>query len=296
MNLKNQRMNNTLFTSANWGKNSVLPSSWNKQSKLPSIERGQTNTNPADFYNDIQFLDWKLNSVRKNITNYDIYKIMGTVVDPNTFNSMKTQLINNSALVINTSLLTGYHKGDIVYKDNFGEIQRIEAPMVGLYYPSYLNYNPTVTGNVVTLTYAFNPNEPALDEAAVVDVSQDGEVPLNPQGQAPGRITFTGINLEASDKSAYGYLYEVSSLEKDGAIYKLEIPAAKTTGANESMRPDIRCYSDNLEEVSVDDLFKITPLDGNKQETSNWKAAEYFLMTFDLQEDTCGYWKYLLVK
>lgn len=256
MNLKTQRTDNTLLTSANWGRNSVLP----------SIAAGTTPSNPTEFYNDLKFLDWKLNSIRKNLTSYDFLRIMGTVTDPDTFNAMKTKLINNSALIINTSLLTDYKRGDIVYKDNFGEVNKINAPNVGLYYPSHIYYDPQDDNNVVTIKYTYSGNEVARGTTDEVDVQVENAVDLQGPNhdQAPEEIIFKNILTTEVTQSAYGMLYEFEQIESgidenNDTYYWITFDAARTTKDNHVIRPDVRFYTSSMEEIILDDGCKILP-------------------------------------
>ena len=88
-------------------------------------------TNETEFSTRLNELNNKIDSVKKQITYLDVYNIIDTVTDKNTFNAKVNALMNNSSLVINTTPFFVnnklYKTGDIILKNNYGDIVHIKS-------------------------------------------------------------------------------------------------------------------------------------------------------------------------
>lgn len=111
---------------------------------------------------DIEYLDQKIDSARKTITQWDFYKIVDVVTESESLQSQINTLLPNTSLVINTpsfySNEVKYSRGDVIYKHTDYSTTHIQAENSGIYYPYRLipEYNSSnqLTGNY-TLEYKY---------------------------------------------------------------------------------------------------------------------------------------------
>lgn len=141
----------------------------------------KTSLTSNDMASYVQYLDAKLNTVRKTATFWDAYNIREVASNLNDFIQKYAVLPNNSSLVINTGsfVLNGktYQHGDIIIKDNSGqEVQVKNESTGGVYYPdSIVPIDEGESGNLrLTFRYGsvtkedisldFNAKEPQSGE------------------------------------------------------------------------------------------------------------------------------------
>lgn len=110
-----------------------------------------------------------INKVKKNITYYDVYNIVETVVSHENFAAQRNALTPNSSLIINTDPFTegdvDYSRGDVVLKNANGDYINIKAQTGGVYYPCQITKMDN--SEVYNLTYSYAPNTPTLSETSV---------------------------------------------------------------------------------------------------------------------------------
>ena len=106
---------------------------------------------------------------------YDIYNIQATIANQEECDIKLNALTNNTAAVINSdNQLTTYirgeqvllTRGDIVYKDNAGDLQHIKSNSGGWYKPSLTD------SNWIKFTYTNSDKEPLSLQANPVKISQ----------------------------------------------------------------------------------------------------------------------------
>lgn len=113
---------------------------------LPSLNKKDSSSyTAADFQDDMDFLDQKLNTAQRNINYWDIYKISASVTNADLFSTTWNSLTPNSAMIINTSMIsvgdTTYNRGDVVLKDNDGNPILVKAENGGIFYPYMITKN-----------------------------------------------------------------------------------------------------------------------------------------------------------
>ena len=107
---------------------------------------------------------------------YDIYNIQATIANQEECDIKLNALTNNTAAVINSDRqLTTYirgeqvllTRGDVVYKDNAGDLQHIKSNSGGWYKPSLSDKS-----NWIKFTYTNSDKEPLSLQANPVKISQ----------------------------------------------------------------------------------------------------------------------------
>ena len=145
----------------------------------------------------LQALQDQIDSISKNITYLDVYNIIDTVEAKDELNVKVAGLISNSSLVINCPTFQEgdeeYVTGDIVLKNNNGEVIHIEAQPGGAYYPK----NISNSGNNVTIQYNYAPSTPNPG-------SKYQATEQKPTADSPAEIMSFPLNFASGDKFIYG--------------------------------------------------------------------------------------------
>lgn len=153
----------------------------------------------ATFSDKLSDLNDKIDSVKKQITYLDVYNISDAVTDKNTFNAKVNALMNNSSLVINTTPFFVnnklYKTGDIILKNNYGDIVHIKSQSGGIFYPSSITKDND--SNNYAIKYEFSESSPSK-EIETVEV--------NTTATLAKQITFT--NLTSIDNNG-NYVYGI---------------------------------------------------------------------------------------
>lgn len=154
-------------------------------------------TTLENFRDNLDFVNNKLDYVQRRLTYYDVYNITATVSKASEFDSAWASLLPNSALVINTTNLNSYNRGDVLIKDTTGEQIYIPAQQGGLYFPSSIKKD----GESYELTYSYSSKTPTI--------GTNQEVALNTNISDPAyTISFTGLTDSGTDAASYIYGYE----------------------------------------------------------------------------------------
>lgn len=212
--------------------------------------------NEATFSDKLSNLNDKIDSVKKQITYLDVYNITDTVTDKNTFNAKVNALMNNSSLVINTTPFFVnnilYKTGDIILKNNYGDIVHIKSQSGGIFYPSSV----IKEGNNYTIQYEFSESSPS-EETCTVEV--------NTPATLAKQITFTNLTSIDNNKNyVYGDWQRVSS-----NIFNIDIFKKDSTSIQPYIKFFISSDTENgslAEEIVLD--YKIEEVEGNK-----WKIT-----------------------
>ena len=157
-------------------------------------------TNKESFQGALNDLTQKINDVAKQISYFDVYNIVDTVVDKNLFTSQVNALTNNSSLVINTEPFyindVSYNTGDIILKNDKGQNIHIKAQTGGIYYPSKIVKD--TDSNSFSIQYAYSAIQPESGSIANYGVDSDG------LASPAEKITISGFSTDLNKNYVYG--------------------------------------------------------------------------------------------
>ena len=215
-------------------------------------------TNEIQFSNRLNELNNKIDSVKKQITYLDVYNITDTITDKNTFNAKVNALMNNSSLVINTTPFFVnnklYKTGDIILKNNYGDIIHIKSQSGGIFYPSSVIKDDN--SNSYAIQYEFSESSPS-EETCTAEV--------NTPATLAKQITFTNLtSIDNNSNYVYGVWQKVLS-----NIFNIDIFKKDSTSIQPYIKFFISSDTENgnlAEEILLD--YKIEEVDGNK-----WKIT-----------------------
>lgn len=114
-------------------------------------------------------LEEKIDSVKREISYFDVYNITTVTTDPDAFPSQISALPFGQSLVINTESSFNhnqvlYNRGDILLKLNTGQLVHIKSQTGGIYYPS----NITMVDGAYALEYSYSSAAP-VDSGDIKD-------------------------------------------------------------------------------------------------------------------------------
>ena len=106
-------------------------------------------------------LESKIDSVKREISYFDVYNITTVTTDPDAFPAQISALPFGQSLVINTESSFNhnqvlYNRGDILLKLNTGQLVHIKSQTGGIYYPS----NITTVDGAYALEYSYSSAAP----------------------------------------------------------------------------------------------------------------------------------------
>lgn len=191
----------------------------------------------------LSIVNENLEKTQRNLTYFDVYKFYSTITSESEFVSKINELPPNMATIINTTYFTydkqSYKQGDVVVRDNNGELIHVESISGGYYYPSALEKSNS--DQTYTLHYSYS-----------VTPATEGETTIG-KGEASKTIKIEGLETEGSS-NIYGFIFNKSEVSAEHK-WTFSFEAAHSTGG-ELIRPMIKMYSKGGEEVYVD--FTIT--------------------------------------
>lgn len=166
----------------------------------------------------------QINSISKNITYLDVYNIIDTVESKDELNVKVAGLINNSSLVINCPTFQEgdeeYATGDIVLKNNNGEVIHIEAQPGGVYYPEDISNS----GSNIIIQYKYATNTPEENSKY-----QEEEETTPPDG--PKETMSFMLELPESSSNIYGHWQNTNSFQKQNNIPpQIQVWFARSSG------------------------------------------------------------------
>ena len=216
-------------------------------------------TNKESFQGALNDLTQKINDVAKQISYFDIYNIVDTVVDKNLFASQVNALTNYSSLVINTEPFyvngVSYNTGDIILKNDKGQAIHIKAQTGGIYYPSKIVKD--ASSNSFSIQYAYSAIQPEPDSTANYDIV------LNPDGiTTPAeKITISGFSTDLNKNYVYGLWREFGN----GSF-------SVFTREDVIVKPYIKFYlvskDENGEIVDMEEIYLDYSLNINEEKTT----------------------------
>lgn len=171
---------------------------------LPSLQDDPANINRETFAKDLEFLNARLDGIRKTIDYYDVYRI-NDVIQTNDSNIIAAKI---SALLPNSSLLIDTHAedividdkkislkpGDVIVRDNSGKLYYIAAQTSGIFYPSGISGE----NGQYTITYSFStlPVSPS-DEAKEISTPVTNLLPRN---------IYANVSSAIENNTIYGFM------------------------------------------------------------------------------------------
>lgn len=133
------------------------------------------NSSAQDIITGLNSIENTLSKLSLKFRVYDIYNIQATIANQEECDIKLNALTNNTAAIINSDRqLTTYirgeqvllTRGDVVYKDNAGDLQHIKSNSGGWYKPSLTD------SNWIKFTYTNSDKEPLSLQANPVKISQ----------------------------------------------------------------------------------------------------------------------------
>ena len=162
---------------------------WNAETALQAVAHSTLKHIPHNAQGCVDALNYlnnKLEAVRKTISFWDAYQITDAIEDNELLLNKITQLPNNSSLVNNTAEPfqwldpnTGEEvtvlKGDVFIKDYLGNIHLVHATNKGVYVPEKITL--VGSGNSLSITYRYR-NAGPTDKPVKIEI-EDSHFNLN---------------------------------------------------------------------------------------------------------------------
>ena len=170
--------------------------------------------NREDYKQILSDLNNKIDSVKKQVSYFDFYNITNAITDTNNFASQINALPFNEALVINTPPFyyngENYATGDVIIKNNTGNIHHIKAQTGGVYYPKKITKD---SAGDYSFEYVYASSMPTIEESLNSLKEQENGTWVGEASFAE-KITFTGLkSSNTADSNVYG---EYSTLYSNG--------------------------------------------------------------------------------
>jgi len=226
--------------------------------KLSNIDWFGTYNESTPPSHGIEFLTWlskKLDITVRQWDYWDIYKFSGSVNSAEGFGTALAQLVPNHALVINTPYFeyntVGYQRGDVVLKQDNGDLVHILSQSPGIYFPKTINQTELGAVNI-TYGYATSLNE----------LPTTGDISYNPLTHDSNTIT---LNLGTDYSTTYNQLF---NNEASGTFSVIAAPN------NEILPPIAKSWyvnaeaSDAIEELITDIAIN------NASDSFMWEAPD----------------------
>lgn len=120
------------------------------------------------FSRNLQLIEARIDSIQKELSYWDLYKITSKVTDPQELDSVYNDLIVGQSLVIECASFTSndgqdLHRGDVIVKLSSNEAALIYAVSSGFYVPNIA----TAQGQVV-IRYDYQEGQPLPSQQSIV--------------------------------------------------------------------------------------------------------------------------------
>ena len=118
--------------------------------------------NAQEFQTQIDIIQENIKNCRRDIDNFDVYRITRAIADLRDIDAVKAKLLPGEAAVISAPTQGKWHTGQVIIRINNLEYVEVEPFQTGTYYPAAINEimdgdNPTSN---YLLTYAFTATPP----------------------------------------------------------------------------------------------------------------------------------------
>lgn len=202
--------------------------------------------NIDDLKSNLSSLAENVNKIGKEISYLDLYNITTAIENKEDFQKEVNFLAPNSAAVINAPSFSidniTYKTGDIMLRNNAGDLIHIKAQAGGVYFPAQIlkdkdgqyqiifQYSEAIISGNIEKPVAENNNENIVDKAYQ-------------------KISFTGLQTSNEDATIYGHIFAIDSSNQAFSF------SAMTIGST-VVRPVIKFYFEDdtgdREEVFLD--------------------------------------------
>ena len=207
------------------------------------------NSSAEDIIDGLNSIENTLSKLSLKFRVYDIYNIQATVSNQDECDNKLNSLTNNTAAVINSDrqlityirgqqvLLT---RGDVVYKDNAGELQHIKSNSGGWYKPNHELKTDEDGNQFVEFVYTNSAMEDVSFKYSPVEVSQiyglyEDDVKVSPAGISKEK-TLKSFDNEGTNTQIYplvkNYMPMATGKEEiclDDPFFTLSIAGGKFT-------------------------------------------------------------------
>lgn len=211
---------------------------------------------PETFQKNLELINERINSIHKELTYWDLYKISASVNNASEFYSVFTSLAVGQSMVINCNTFyvndIAYHKGDVIVKINENQEIKIDSLSTGIYYPSKLTKDDQSNTYLLNFTYA--AGEP-----------QEGS------STGPQKEYSYPITMPESNANIYG------QVSKSDPFTFEAIP--DIVGGIDYIKPIIKIFTEDNEEVAVDFTLTFNKNENNGSFTiGNWKKGPAYYL------------------
>lgn len=190
------------------------------------------------FQEQINKLQLNINNCRREINNFDVYRITAAITDLKNIDAVKNKLLPGEAAVITAPTEGDWHTGQLILRLNQFDYVNLEPFQTGTYYPSSLKVKD---GSNYLLRYSFTEKVPIQESATLSE-----EVLSEPAKTIEAEIS----TLEEN------YYYSFAENNADGTPNFMKQLTSSITFAKKASRPIIRFFikrSDSaFEEVILD--------------------------------------------
>lgn len=211
---------------------------------------------PETFQKNLELINERINSIHKELTYWDLYKISASVNNASEFYSVFTSLAVGQSMVINCSTFyvnnIAYHKGDVIVKINENQEIKIDSLSTGIYYPSKLTKDDQSNTYLLNFTYA--AGEP-----------QEGS------STGPQKEYSYPLSMPENNANIYG------QVSKSDTFTFEAIP--DVVGGIDYIKPIIKVFTEDNEEIAVDFTLTFDKNGDNGFFTiSNWKKGPAYYL------------------
>ena len=188
-----------------------------------------------DFQKNLELLNERINTIHKELSYWDLYKITDSVLSSESFPAIISGLAVGSSAVINcetfTYMETQYHRGDVIVKISDNNELLIPAINTGVFKPDDIQYDEDSGG--YRLSFTFMPSVPKNQET----------------------VTLPSLTIEEDGNAVYGQSFEFQSPNTEHV--KVELFNESTI-----IKPVVKTFVNSqdigLEEIILDNDFCIS--------------------------------------
>ncbi len=211
---------------------------------------------PETFQKNLELINERINSIHKELTYWDLYKISASVNNASEFYSVFTSLAVGQSMVINCSTFyvnnIAYHKGDVIVKINENQEIKIDSLSTGIYYPSKLTKDDQSNTYLLNFTYA--AGEP--QEGSLTGPQKEYSYPLS---------------MPENNANIYG------QISRSNPFTFKAIPDTK--GSQDYIKPIIKVFTEDNEEIAVDFTLTFEKKENDGFFTVwNWKSGPAYYL------------------
>lgn len=173
----------------------------------------------ASFQEQINRIQENIENCKKEINNFDVYRITYAISDLLDISAIKNKLLPGEAAVITAPTQGDWHTGQLILRLNNLEYTTLEPFQTGTYFPSCLETilnsedDANNIGKNYILYYSFTETSP-------IDVATAQEISTDPDDQ----LTEAYKNIKATiEETNSGYYYSFSSDDDTNPSFMLEL-------------------------------------------------------------------------